>query len=789
MSKTLLRIAGGLEIFVSMIGAGISFLLLLFGGGIFLTALPFFLPLVTAIVFLYVASLNEAGMKEKRSIILIFSILAICTGNFAVGALGIAAYISLADRLQNGKEKVVDKRMRKLSLLLTLGVLLIIVAGAIFATSTWEILDGFVKTCILLVVSLLFFGISSLAEHKLKLTKSAVTYYLLGSFFAVAAYLAVGFFEIFGTWFSLEGAGQELFKASFCLFTTIVAGMAYRKYRKTEILYLVEFFVTVAIVYLLTFANLSTAWILLIVLLFFGGFVLANQKEKLPTLTVFSKGAFAVAVMALWVFMMNTAGTKIELIVTAVSVIWAAALLYAVALNRKESLFRVFAPMASIALLTGLLLFSGANGLAFLIKFAIAVLIIFAIAFIKKEDKLLFNVTLGVTDIAFTYLVLDAIRLDFGYFAVIAATVFLLLSFLTVMAGKLSEYHFERFLEPFKIILLTYAIYKVLMTFSFAEEGLFCGIIALIFAAVQLMKKGLPRSIYFWLAFGFATLTGLLNVMQSNAVLMPAFVAGIFGLLFLSAHRNKELQWFESILCALFNVSLFVFVYNFTRDMLGVIFYMAALALFYIVLGAAFQKNRMLCNVSFCTALFPIYTIACILKLSSEAMTAIEALIVLLFIVSYTRGILRGASWKFVNIAEVIVIGFWFLALIFNADLVQGIIIGIVAIVFVLIGYKSDKMWSYYYTGIVATILNLWQQLKSVWSKIPFWAYLLFAGLLLVGFVTYQEYSSGHKKTDEEKEQVVKNETETALTISSEQVISGTIIYLLIFVSVAKIVF
>ena len=73
------------------------------------------------------------------------------------------------------KEKIVDKRMRKLSILLTLGVLLIVIAGAIFATSTWEVLDGFVKTCVLIVVSLLFFGISGLAENKLKLKKSAIT--------------------------------------------------------------------------------------------------------------------------------------------------------------------------------------------------------------------------------------------------------------------------------------------------------------------------------------------------------------------------------------------------------------------------------------------------------------------------------------------------------------------------------------------------------------------------------------------------------------------------------------
>ena len=138
---------------------------------------------------------------------------------------------------------------------------------------------------------------------------------------------------------------------------------------------------------------------------------------------------------------------------------------------------------------------------------------------------------------------------------------------------------------------------------------------------------------------------------------------------------------------------------------------------------------------------------------------------------------------------EIVAIGIWFLTLIFEANTLQGIVLGIVAILFVLLGYRSDKMWSFYYTGIVVTILNLWQQLKDVWSKIPFWAYMLLAGLLLVGFVTYQEYSG--RKNEENSEVPVKKENEEVevTRISSEQVVSGTIIYLVIFLSVAEMVF
>jgi len=787
MSKTLLRVAGGFEIFFSLVGAGISLLLFLIFGISVLTALPVMLPLATAIVFLYIASLDDNGMREKKNWILTFSILAFCTGNLIIGILGIIAFNELRGPSLYTEKKVVDKRMRKMSLLLTLGVVLIVVAGVIFATSTWEILDGFVKTCVLIVGSLLFFGISSLAENKLKLTKSAVTYYLLGLFFAVTAYLAAGFFELFGTWFSFEGAGQELFISSLCFFLMLVALMTYWKYRKSGILYVVEFAATVGVVYLLSFVNVSGAWILLITLLFFGILVLVNQKAKLPTLTIFSNGAFIVAVIALLQYMTTVTDVKLDVIVTTLSVVWTATLLYVVALKRETMCFRILAPIVTVWLLTELLLFTGANGLAFLTKFAVMVLIVFAIGLAKREDKLLFNVTLGVTDLAFVYLVLDALRLDFGYFALTSAIALLVISFIVGFSGKLSEFHFERFVEPIKLILLTYVIYDLLSGTSFKENALFLGIIALLFAVMQLFKNGLMKNVYFVLALGFALITGISNL-SSNAIVMPGFVAITFAILFLSAHRNMTLKYFESIIYAFFTLSLFMVVYRHTTDITTMLFYFSALILLYMVLGLILHKNQLLRTVSFTSALFPLYAFANGVELSEEVMACVAALIVLLVIMSYTRGVLKGASWEFINFVELFVIGLWFVALIFNADLLQGVVIGAVAILFVLVGYKSEEMWSYYYLGIGATILNLWIQLEGVWSKIPFWTYLLLAGLVLVGFVTYQEYS-GHKKMEEEKEVNLEKTEMRALALSSEQVISGTIIYLIFFFSVVGIGF
>ena len=277
--------------------------------------------------------------------------------------------------------------------------------------------------------------------------------------------------------------------------------------------------------------------------------------------------------------------------------------------------------------------------------------------------------------------------------------------------------------------------------------------------------------------------------MTNSVIIMPALLTIALGLLVTAACRNSEFKYLEKILYVLFWVSFFHTIYRFSIGTVGVCFYLAAFVLLSLVFAIVFRKNLVFKTINLTVALFPLYVIAVEVGLADEYLTMLGALLVLLLIMGYTRGMLKGASSKVVNIIEVVALSIWFLGLIFEANALQGIVLGIVAILFVLLGYRSDNTWSFYYTGIVATVLNLWQQLKDIWSKIPFWAYMLFAGLLLVGFVTYQEYS-GKKKEENIEVPVKKEKGEVAVvSISSEQIISGTIIYLVIFLSVAEMVF
>ena len=100
------------------------------------------------------------------------------------------------------------KSVSTINIILILGALLISLAGFIFASAAWGIMNMFARTAILLSFSAVFFGIHSLAERKLKLVQTGRIFYILGSIFLPAAIAAAGILNVFGEYFSFSGEGR-----------------------------------------------------------------------------------------------------------------------------------------------------------------------------------------------------------------------------------------------------------------------------------------------------------------------------------------------------------------------------------------------------------------------------------------------------------------------------------------------------------------------------------------------------------------------------------------------------
>ncbi|MBQ7958163.1 MAG: hypothetical protein IJ330_00405 [Oscillospiraceae bacterium] len=119
------------------------------------------------------------------------------------------------------EQAVPKKKTSAMSIILILGALFLCLSGFIFAAATWGVMNTFFKTGVLLSFSIFFFGMHSFTERKLKLVQTGRIFYIIGSFFLPAAFVAAGILGVFGEYLSFSGDGCLLMTAittfSFCI--------------------------------------------------------------------------------------------------------------------------------------------------------------------------------------------------------------------------------------------------------------------------------------------------------------------------------------------------------------------------------------------------------------------------------------------------------------------------------------------------------------------------------------------------------------------------------------------
>ena len=179
-----------------------------------------------------------------------------------------------------------DSGVSTINIVLIVGVIFIVLAGIIFATTTWKSLPNFFRTVIIFSVTAFFFGVSVLAEKKLKLEKTSIAFYFLGSIFLPICIISAGFLKLFGSWLSLFGDGKYLL----LLIASILLGGAgfigTQKYNMKTLAYTFYACITVSIICLFKQICLNSnifALCLAIastVIIFVVSWILKKESEK-----------------------------------------------------------------------------------------------------------------------------------------------------------------------------------------------------------------------------------------------------------------------------------------------------------------------------------------------------------------------------------------------------------------------------------------------------------------------------------------------------------------------------
>ena len=148
------------------------------------------------------------------------------------------------------KFKMPDKNFYNI-LLMTLGVVFVLLAGIIFATTNWHTMSGVTKLLCILFVVVSVYALSFFAEKKFKLSFISRSLYILASFLLFMAVIAIAYFKLMGRYLTF-------FVAS--IFTEISLLLALKKFNRRWYTDICLYGISVCICFLVMAFNMPLAF-------------------------------------------------------------------------------------------------------------------------------------------------------------------------------------------------------------------------------------------------------------------------------------------------------------------------------------------------------------------------------------------------------------------------------------------------------------------------------------------------------------------------------------------------
>ena len=181
-----------------------------------------FLVVVGVLCIMY-SKLDVEKLYEKRNVLLTFGIISIPFNLISAVLLLIesdkvkreyAKYLNEKDVQildKDNKNVKVSKEVKKLDILLKIGIGMVSVAGIMIATTSWDVISDFVKMLLIALIGFVFLGLSIFSEKKLKIRGTTITYWILSMIAFSLSVFMIGNYQLLGEWFSVDGEGASIF--------------------------------------------------------------------------------------------------------------------------------------------------------------------------------------------------------------------------------------------------------------------------------------------------------------------------------------------------------------------------------------------------------------------------------------------------------------------------------------------------------------------------------------------------------------------------------------------------
>lgn len=690
--------------------------------------------LIIGVILLANSFLTLEELNNNKVTLIIIAILSILLNQLAaillfisIGEIGSAKKDSI-----NSPPEGISSESKKIDLLLKLGLAMILIAGILFATTSWDIISDLFKLIALIIMGIAFLGLSKFSEIKLKIASTTKAYFILGISFFILTWVGIGYFAPFSTWFSYHGEGSALVYCITFLLTALAFYIVNSKFKDRECIYLGHASTYLSVFMLLTFFKLSPMQALLIMNLLSLILNIIPRKKNLVTIQEFNR----VVSFLYWPIILTESFDANFIVLLITSFINIFNIIY-IAIKNDDNAENLFATLISY-----ILIFSSLVNIPYNIDAMLTVFIVMTIfSLIIKYNPFTKNKFLIITSqiiyhiisMIIIFIYLDKNSLE----SIIITGVYLIANIINSLDFNKTKDQVDFRYQPFVIFYFIFSILnyfnKTVMTIDFV---LVPGICALIYTLINFISKKDKVKRYYNIYIIIATiLTYLINLDTAN------IIAGAIALLtsaYIHLNVSSTSTWPKicSYIFVLLNIQ-FLCLQILPNT------YGSILTLLIYILLILVTKDKQLDVVNYLSIVVPLTTLIDSIGYQYDIYQTIALNILRLYILFLVlKYVIKNKNVK--DIVATVFYSVIISSILFQGDLVYGLYIGIVTIIVIFATFNEEEYKKLFYASIIITIINIIVQLWEFWGLIPFWLYLLIVGIGIVAFVTYKELNKSN---------------------------------------------
>ena len=714
-----------------------------------MSVIYFSATIVIGILLLYTSSKSDEEILANKSKIVILSIAAfifnpisgiimiVANGKIKDYEKGVNSINSPPNQKIIIKKKVVDPEIKKIDILLKLGVGMVFVSGILFATTSWDFINDLSKAIALIVLGTLFLGLSRFSETKLKLYYTTYMYWILAMSFYLLTVVGMLYFGIIGDMLTYTGEKSNLAYA-ITFFTTAGLTLAtYLKFSQKGLLYVIYTSVLLMYINLLMGLNISNIIIILVITILSLLLNIFSKSEnslfKFNTLVAFSTIPFLCSVM--------TDANNILYLITSIFIV--INISYLSIIKKQEPLSFISLALSYFLIISSILNLNTDTNKECIILAIISTLYTMLLRF--KGVKVSNNYEI-INYIIYSFVSLVLSMMATSFVPVIICLIYLISNYLMKIEkdeSKTSIQKISRVIEPFAIFMIIYYFYNFAKSSTTLTFSTICVFATLVYTLATLISKDkITQKIY-----NIASYTGIFiyfssvqygyDKLPSIAIILPCLYQFITSL----KDKDKKIVHVFLYILVLYSIYSPLYILNiFEIDKI-----ISAIIIIWIIsLVIYLIREDHIKKISYFVLTLPIYNIIEALNTNETLSTIMTSILILYVTFLITKFLCNEEKSK--DVIGIIGIVLATLITFDSNNLIIGLYIGIIGIITTIIGYYRRNSKGLFITGIVITIINIIYQLEDLWGQIPFWLYLLVGGLGIIFFVTYREVNKMNKK-------------------------------------------